>query len=178
MLGGPRPGGASLAGDSGRIGGVPKRGGLLPKDSFSAEESADSPGPGSDDGGAFPRPGSGVSVVEGSGDVSWPGVGICRTAGEPVGNDGTGEPSRAIDCARGREAAGELWPESRDENGTALGFDDSGRSFVMTVYGGRQFVYYCAAWTPGGKPAKSFRRIGATPLRHDGKPSSEIEALS
>jgi hypothetical protein len=148
LLDGPRPGGASFAGESGRIGGVPKRGGLLPKDSFSAEESADSPGPGNEDGGASPRPGSGVSAAEGSADVSWPGVGICRTAGEPLGNDGTGEPSRAIDCARGTEAAGELWPESRDDEGTALGFDDSGRSFAMAVYSGRQFSCCDAAVLP------------------------------
>lgn len=137
MLGGPRPGGASFAGESGRIGGVPKRGGLLPKDSFKAEESADSPGPGSEEGGASPRPGKGVSVVEGSGDVSWPGVGICRTAGEPPGNEGTGEPSRAIDCARGTEAAGELCAESREAEGTALGFEDWEGSPAMTVYGAR-----------------------------------------
>jgi hypothetical protein len=58
-------------------------------------------------------------------------------AGDALGNDGTGEPSRAIDCARGTEAAGELWPESREELGTALGFDDS-PAMIMCVYGKRE----------------------------------------
>lgn len=120
----------SGAGDSARIGGVPNRGGLLPNDSLKADERADSPGPGSDD---WPssRPGSGVCVVEGSSDASWAGVGICCTGTEPTGRDGTGEPSRAVDCSRETEAEGELRSERCDEDGTARGFVASEASFAM-----------------------------------------------
>ena len=41
--------GVELSGDSGRSGGVPKRGGLRPNEFRSADDRADSPGPGSDD---------------------------------------------------------------------------------------------------------------------------------
>lgn len=111
-----------MEGDSGRIGGVPNRGGLLPKDSFNAEESADSAGPGSDDCGSA-RPGRGVCVAGES--SSWPGVGIWRTAGEPVWTEGMGEPSRAMLPARVTcDSAGDVRPESRDDEGTACGFDE------------------------------------------------------
>lgn len=122
--------GSFVDGDSGRIGGVPNRGGLSPNDSFSAEESADSAGPGSDDA-VSARPASGVCVAGES--SSWPGVGIWRTAGSGACiEDGTGEPSRAVLSARVTcDSAGETRPESRDEEGTACGFDDSGRSAAI-----------------------------------------------
>lgn len=65
--------GSCVDGDSGRIGGVLNRGGLPLKDSFSADESADSAGPvGSDSESA--RPARGVCVAGES--SSWAGVGI------------------------------------------------------------------------------------------------------
>jgi hypothetical protein len=115
LLGGPRSGSASVAGDNGRIGGVAKRGGLLPNDSFRAEESVDSPGPGSDACDSS-RPGSGVWAMDTSSDVNWAGVGIWRTAGEAVGSEGNGEP----------RLAGELSSDRRDGDGMALGCDDEG----------------------------------------------------
>jgi len=110
---------ASCAGDKGRIGGVPKRGGLLPNDSLSAEDSADSPGAGSDER-ASPRPASGVWSSDGSSLASCAGVGIWRTEGEAVGKDGTGEPRRAVIWSRAIEADGELRSEPRGE-GTGRG---------------------------------------------------------
>lgn len=118
------------------MGGVPNRGGLLlpVKDSRNAEDKADSrAGTGSDDSGSA-RPGSGVCICDGSSEASWEGVGIWRTAADPVGaEEGTGEPSRAVEYAREMElsAPGELPPESLDDVGTALGRDDSGRSSAM-----------------------------------------------
>jgi len=100
------------------MGGVPKRGGLLPKDCFSAEERADSPGPGNEDCDSA-RPASGVCVAGES--SNWAGVGIWRTAGVPACGEGIGEPSRAIEPAR-VDSAGERRPDCR-EDGTACGFD-------------------------------------------------------
>lgn len=102
------------------MGGVPNRGGLRPKDSLSADDKADSPGPGRDPWVVL-RPANGVWVVEASSEVSWFGVGIWRTAGDPAcGTDGTGESSRAVDCARDTlPGAGELRPEALDDEGTA-----------------------------------------------------------
>ena len=50
-------------------------------------------------------------------------MGIWRTAGDPAAKEeGTGEPNRAVDCARpSLSAAVELRLESLDEEGTALG---------------------------------------------------------
>ena len=123
-----------MDGESGRIGGVPNRGGLLPKDSFRADERADSAGPGRDDCGSA-RPGSGVCVAGVS--SSWAGVGIWRTAGEPVCiEEGTGEPSRAMLSLRVTcDCAGETRPESRDEEGTACGLVESGRYPAMLLRG-------------------------------------------
>ncbi len=124
MLGGPR-GAASWAGDSGRNGGVPNRGGELPRDSFNAEERFDSAGPGSDAWGSA-RPGSGVCIDDEL--AVWEGVGIWRTAGVPLGREGMGEPSRAIEPARTDCDSGELPLESRDDEGTACGFVEAERS--------------------------------------------------
>jgi hypothetical protein len=143
----------ALSGERARIGGVPKRGGLLrPNDSFNAEDSADSPGPGSDDcGGLSLLPGSGVCATEGSSDASCAGVGIWRTAGDPPGRDeGTGEPNRAVEVAREKlPATGELCPESREEDGTARGREDSGASSAMSfsrALGGQPVPLYMRSY--------------------------------
>jgi hypothetical protein len=121
-------------GESGRIGAGPNRGGLLPNDSFNAEESADSAGPGKDDCGSA-RPGRGDCVAEVS--SSCVGTGIWRTAGEPIWVDGTGEPSLAMLSARVTcDSAGETRPDSRDWEGTAWGVDDSGRLPAILAYKG------------------------------------------
>ena len=116
--------GSFIEGESGHMGGVPNRGGLLPNDSLSADERADSAGPGRDDCGSA-RPGRDVCVAGVS--SSWAGVGIWRTAGEPVCEDaGTGEPSRAMLSLRATcDSAGDVRPESRDEEGAACGFVES-----------------------------------------------------
>lgn len=44
-------------------------------------------------------------------------MGIWRTGVEPIGTDGTGEPSRAVEWSR-KDAEGELRSESRDDVGT------------------------------------------------------------
>lgn len=95
----------------------------MPRDSFKAEERFDSDGPGSDDCGSA-RPGRGVCIDDEL--AVWEGVGIWRTAGVPLGREGMGEPSRAIEPAR-TDCDGELPPESRDD-GTACGFVDAERS--------------------------------------------------
>ena len=105
---------------------MPNRGGELPSDSFSAEERFDSAGPGSDDCGSA-RPGSGVCIDDEFAVWVWEGVGIWRTAGVPLGREGTGEPRRAIEPARTDCVSGELRRESRDD-GTACGFVDVERS--------------------------------------------------
>lgn len=85
MLAGPFPdGGAPLSGDSGRMGGVLNLGGLRPNDSFNAEDSADSPGPGKEDAPAPAKPASGVCVCEDSPVASWGGMGTCGILGVPV----------------------------------------------------------------------------------------------
>jgi len=66
MLAGPLPDRiVVVSGDIGRTGGVPNRGGLGPNDSFSADDRADSPGPGRD-APATPSPASGVCDSDGS----------------------------------------------------------------------------------------------------------------
>lgn len=102
------------------MGGVPNRGGLLPNDSFNADESADSPGPGKDVFGSV-RPGSGDCVAGDSSSCA--GVGIWRTAGVPVCTEGMGEPSRAVESMR--DPAGEICPEAREDDGTAFGMEGS-----------------------------------------------------
>lgn len=99
----------------------------MPRDSFSAEERFDSDGPGSDDCGSA-RPGNGVCMDEDVAVCVWEGVGIWRTAGVPLGREGTGEPSRATEPARPDCDSGELRPVSRDEDGTACGFVEEERS--------------------------------------------------
>ena len=100
----------------------------MPKDSFSAEERFDSDGPGSDDGSV--RPGIGVCIDEDS--PVWAGVGIWRMAGVPFGMEGTGEPSLAIEPARTDcESAGEVRPESREDEGTACGFEGERSSAIL-----------------------------------------------
>jgi hypothetical protein len=69
--------------------------------------------------------------------------------------EGTGEPNRAVDSLRGTdcemdcESAGELRPESLDDEGTASGFDDSGESFAMAAVRVTSVAWYraprCAA---------------------------------
>lgn len=126
------------------MGGVPKRGGLLPKDSLSAEDRADSPGPGRDD---WPssRPGSGVWLVDGSSDASWAGVGICWTGTEPTGSEGTGDPSRAVSWSRETEAEGELRSDGRGDEGIGRGLESS---FVIAA-SRRGFVMGRASCTQG-----------------------------
>jgi hypothetical protein len=133
LLGGPRDDDAFGTGDGAWAcaGGVEKRGGLLPSDSLRADDRAEVPGPGSDDCCSV-RPASGVWV--GGVSSSWAGVGIWRRAGVPAWREeGTGEPNRAVDSARGIDcdSAGELRPECCDE-GTARGVDASGL-FAMTL---------------------------------------------
>ena len=69
----------------------------------------------------------------------WLGVGIWRTDGVPFGIEGTGEPSLAIESARGTDcgSAGELRPEFRDDEGTAFGFEDpeGRRPAILTSQG-------------------------------------------
>jgi hypothetical protein len=131
-------GGASEAGDRGRIGGVLNRGGLfLPvKDSRRAEDRADSrAGTGIEASGST-RPGSGVCTADGSSEASCAGVGIWRTAAEPGWKDeGTGEPRRAVECMREAKlsAPGDVLPESLDVEETALGREDSGGSSAMAM---------------------------------------------
>ena len=127
---------ALRAGECGVAEGDANRGGLLPSDSFSAEDKADAPGPGSDDF-CSARPGSGVSMGTGATSSSCAGVGTCPTAGvRDCTDDGTGELARrAVDSARGidceTDSEGELRPECPDD-GTARGFvDDSGGSLAM-----------------------------------------------
>lgn len=141
MLGGPRAEAAALAaGDCGVADGAANLGGLLPSDSFNAEDKADVPGPGSDDF-CSARPASGVWIGTGEISSSWAGVGICPTAGaRDWSEEGTGEPSLAVESLRtdcemdcDMDAAGELWPESLDEEGTARGLDDSASSFAMVT---------------------------------------------
>lgn len=108
----------------------------MPSDSFSAEDRADVPGPGSDDF-CSARPGSGVWMGTGETSSSCAGVGTRPTAGvRDCTDDGTGElASRAVNSARGidceTDCEGELRPECPEE-GTVHGFvDDSGASFAM-----------------------------------------------
>jgi hypothetical protein len=138
LLGGPRDEAAAFsAGDCGVATGTLNRGGLLPRDSFSAEDKADVPGPGSDDF-CSARPANGVCMGTGETSSSWAGVGIWPTAGvRDWTEDGTGEPNLAVDSARGTDSASELRPEPLDEEGTASGFDDSGESFAMAAIGSR-----------------------------------------
>jgi hypothetical protein len=106
----------------------------VPSDSLRADDKAEVPGPGSDDCCSV-RPASGVWA--GGVSSSWAGVGIWRRAGVPAWRDeGTGEPNRAVDSARGTdcESAGELRPECCDE-GTARGVDAWGL-FAMTLSSG------------------------------------------
>jgi hypothetical protein len=63
----------AVAGDKGRRGGVPKRGGGEPIEFERAAASADTPGPGSEDAGA--NPASGV-IDPGKPAAAWLGVGI------------------------------------------------------------------------------------------------------
>lgn len=121
---------ASWAGERGRIGGVPNRGGELPNDSLSADERFDSDGPGSDECGSA-RPGRGV-CIEGEFAVC-EGVGIWRMAGEPLGREGIDEPSLAVELARMDWAsAGELWRDPRAEDDDAAGgFEDEERSAAI-----------------------------------------------
>lgn len=136
MLGGPRAEAATLiAGDCGVAAGGANLGGLLPRDSFSAEDKAEVPGPGSEDF-CSARPASGVWIGTGETSSSWPGVGICPTAGvRDWTEEGTGDPNRAVESALGTDCEmdceGELRTESLDDDGTASGFDDSGSSFAM-----------------------------------------------
>lgn len=124
MLGGPREEEGCCDGEGGLIGGVPKRGGLFPIESFSAEDNADSDGPGSDDCSSG-RPAIGVPGAEES--LIWLGVGIWRTAGVAPGMEGTGEPSLAVESTREMdcESAGELRPDARrdEDPGTAFGLE-------------------------------------------------------
>jgi hypothetical protein len=159
-------GGASESGDSGRMGGVPKRGGLfLPvKDSRRADDKADSrAGTGSDDSGSA-RPGSGVCVSDGSSEASWAGVGIWRTAAEPGWKDeGTGEPRRAVEVMREMElsAPGDLLRASVDLEGTALGSEDCGGSSAMAIEGRLGAAVRCARRCFGVR--QSFGYLGVTP---------------
>lgn len=82
----------SFVGDRGRMGGVSNLGGLPLKEPFKALASADSLGPGIDCL-EVPSPGSGVSATECSPVFNWLGVGICRTEGEPMRWEGTGDAS-------------------------------------------------------------------------------------
>lgn len=127
-----------MAGDCGVADVGANLGGLLPSDSFNAEDKADVPGPGSDDF-CSARPGKGVCIGTGETSSSCAGVGICPIAGvRDWTEDGTGELANlAVDSARGidceMDCEGELRPESLDE-GTACGFvDDSGGSFAMAA---------------------------------------------
>jgi hypothetical protein len=112
-----------VAGDKGRRGGVPNRGGGEPREVDRAAASAETPGPGSEDAGAAPASG----VREPCAPLSpWLGVGICRTVGLP-GNwpEGTGEANRAMEVARGTELACECALESGDEEmGTGNGLEE------------------------------------------------------
>ena len=112
-------------------------GGLLPSDACRAEDRAEVPGPGSEACGSA-RPGRGVCMGTGETSSSWAGVGIWPTAGvRDCTEEGTGEPSLAVDSALGidceMDGERELWPECLDDEGTACGFDDSGESFAMTA---------------------------------------------
>jgi hypothetical protein len=126
LLGGPR-GATSWAGESGRIGGVPNRGGEFPNDSLKAEERLDSDGPGRDESGSA-RPGNGVCREDEL--AVWAGVGIWRMTGEPLGREGMDEPSLAVELARiDWASAGELWRDPRAEDDDAAGgFEDAERS--------------------------------------------------
>lgn len=130
MLVGPREEDATGAATGGwdcGTGGVANRGGLLPSDSFKAEDKAEAPGPGSDD--CSTRPASGVCDES----SRCAGVGIWRTAGVPACKEATGEPSRAIESAREIEceSAGELRPDSRDDARIARALDGSGELSTM-----------------------------------------------
>ena len=112
-----------MAGDSGRRGGVPNRGGGEPREFDKAAASAETPGPGNEEVGAAPASG----VIEPCKPPSpWLGVGICRTVGLP-GNwpEGTGEANRAVVVARGTEPLCERPLESGEEEmGTGNGLEE------------------------------------------------------
>ena len=148
MLGGPRPEAAALTvGDCGVADVEANLGGLLSRESLSAEDKADVPGPGSEDF-CSARPANGVCIGNGDTSSSWAGVGICPTAGvRDWTEEGTGEPSLAVDSARGIDCEidceGELRSDSFDR-GTASGFDDSGESFAMAAVDIASVAWYRA----------------------------------
>lgn len=98
-------------------------------------------------------------------------MGICCTDTEPTGTDGTGEPSRAVDCSRGAEAASELRLETRDEEGTACGFVGSEASFAML--GTEECVGRTCA--RAGAPSIALRKLEITSCNERiGSMSSEL----
>ena len=131
------------------MGGVANRGGLpLPvNDSRNAEDKADSC---VGNGAGSLRPGSGVWISEGSSEASWAGVGIWRTVGDPVGIEGAGDASRAVERMRTVEfsAPGELLRALGDVE-VALGRDVSGGLSAMIGEEEKGEEGVTAAWRLG-----------------------------
>ena len=84
-----------MAGESGRTGGVPNRGGDVPNEWDSAAARAEMPGPAVCD----PGPGNGINGLD---SPSSPAAGV-EMDDVPGLPDGIGEARRAIDSARGTE---------------------------------------------------------------------------
>jgi hypothetical protein len=113
-----------VAGDNGRSGGVPNRGGGEPMELERAAASAETPGPGRDD--SVAGPARGVKAP-GKSIPTWLGVGICRTDGVPGSwPEGTGEANRAVEVARGTELTCErpLAEPGEDATGTGKGREE------------------------------------------------------